>query len=73
MFGMAKSENDVTIDKITIIPKKEIDEAYRNLLNKMLEENQYFGTFQDIDWLNNRIVSGTIRLELNITDLKHLI
>lgn len=70
---MAKSENDVIIDKITIIPKKEIDEAYRNLLNKMLEENQYFGTFQDIDWLNNRIVSGTIRLELNITDLKHLI
>lgn len=70
---MAKSENDVTIDNITIIPKKEIDEAYRNLLNKMLEENQYFGTFQDIDWLNNRIVSGTIRLELNITDLKHLI
>lgn len=70
---MAKSEKDVTIDKITIIPRKEIDEAYRNLLNKMLEENQYFGTFQDIDWLNNRIVSGTIRLELNITDLKHLI
>lgn len=70
---MAKSENDVIIDKITIKPKKEIDEAYRNLLNKMLEENQYFGTFQDIDWLNNRIVSGTIRLELNITDLKHLI
>lgn len=70
---MAKSENDVTIDKITIIPKKEIDEAYRNLLNKMLEENQYFGTFQDIDWLNNKIVSGTIRIELNITDLKHLI
>lgn len=70
---MAKSEKDVTIDNITIIPRKEIDEAYRNLLNKMLEENQYFGTFQDIDWLGNRVVSGTIRLELNITDLKHLI
>lgn len=70
---MAKSEKDVSVDNITIIPKKEIDEAYRNLLNKMLEENQYFGTFQDIDWLNNRIVSGTIRIELDITDLKHLI
>ena len=58
---------------ITIIPKKEIDEAYRNLLNKMLEENQYFGTFQDVDWLNNRVVKGTIRIELEISDLAHII
>lgn len=70
---MAYSEKDVIMNNITIIPRKEIDEAYRNLLNKMLEDDQYFGSFQDIDWLNNRIVSGTIRLELNITDLKHLI
>lgn len=70
---MAYSEKDVVINNITIIPRKEIDEAYRNLLNKMLEEDQLFGSFQDIDWLNNRVVSGTIRLELNITDLKHLI
>ena len=70
---MAKSEKDVIINNITIIPRKEINEAYRNLLNKMLEENQLFGSFQDIDWLNNRVVKGTIRIELKITDLKHLI
>ena len=58
---------------ITIIPRKEIDEAYRNLLNKMLEENQYFGSFQDVDWLNNRVVKGTIRIELEISDLEHII
>ena len=61
------------MNNITIIPKKEIDEAYRNLLNKMLEENQYFGTFQDVDWLNNRVVKGTIRIELEISDLAHII
>ena len=61
------------MNNITIIPKKEIDEAYRNLLNKMLEENQYFGTFQDVDWLNNRVVKGTIRIELEISDLEHII
>lgn len=70
---MANSKKDVIMNNITIIPRKEIDEAYRNLLNKMLEEDQYYGSFQDIDWLNNRVVSGTIRLELNITNLKHLI
>lgn len=61
------------MNNITIIPKKEIDEAYKNLLNKMLEENQYFGTFQDVDWLNNRVVKGTIRIELEISDLEHII
>ena len=61
------------MNNITIIPKKEIEEAYRNLLNKMLEENQYFGTFQDVDWLNNRVVKGTIRIELEISDLAHII
>lgn len=70
---MAKSETNVVMNNITIIPRKEIDEAYRNLLNKMLEEDQYFGVFQDVDWLNNRVVKGTIRIELEITDLKHLI
>ena len=58
---------------ITIIPRKEIDEAYRNLLNKMLEDNQFFGSFQDVDWLNNRVVKGTIRIELEISDLEHII
>lgn len=58
---------------ITIISRKEIDEAYRNLLNKMLEEDQYFGTFQDVDLLNNRVVKGTIRIELEISDLEHII
>ena len=58
---------------ITIIPRKEIDEAYRNLLNKMLEDNQFFGRFQDVDWLNNRVVKGTIRIELEISDLEHII
>ena len=58
---------------ITIIPRKEIDEAYRNLLNKMLEDNQFFGSFQDVDWLNNRVVKGTIRIELEISDLAHII
>lgn len=58
---------------ITIIPRKEIDEAYKNLLNKMLEDNQFFGSFQDVDWLNNRVVKGTIRIELEISDLNHII
>lgn len=61
------------MNNITIIPKKEIDEAYRTLLNKMLEENLFFGTFQDIDLPNNRVVKGTIRIELEISDLAHII
>jgi len=61
------------MNNITIIPRKEIDEAYKNLLNKMLEDNQFFGSFQDVDWLNNRVVKGTIRIELEISDLEHII
>lgn len=61
------------MNNITIIPKKEIDEAYRNLLNKMLEENLYFGTFQDVNLLNKRVVKGTIRIELEISDLEDII
>ena len=61
------------MNNITIIPKKEIEKAYRNLLNKMLEENLFFGTFQDIDLPNNRVVKGTIRIELEISDLAHII
>ena len=58
------------MNNITIIPRKEVEEAYRNLLNKMLEENLFFGTFQDIDLPNNRVVKGTIRIDLEISDLE---
>ena len=61
------------MNNITIISRKEIDEAYKNLLNKMLEDNQFFGRFQDVDWLNKRVVKGTIRIELEISDLEDII
>lgn len=62
-----------SIKSIKIIPRKEIDKAFKNLLEKMLEDNETFGIFQDVDWLNNMVVKGRIKIELEITDLKHLI
>lgn len=58
---------------VKIIPRKEIDEAFKNLLDNMLKDDNLTGSFQDIDWLNNIVVTGTIKIELNITDLKHLV
>lgn len=56
-----------------IITRKEIDEAFKNLLDNMLKDDKLIGSFQNVDWLNNIVVTGTIRIELNITDLKHLV
>lgn len=61
------------IKNVKIIPRKQIDEAFKNLLDNMLKDDNLTGSFQDIDWLNNIVVTGTIKIELNITDLKHLV
>ena len=53
--------------------KETVEEHFKELLNKMLEENQHFGTFQDVDLLNKRVVKGTIRIELEISDLEDII
>lgn len=61
------------IKNVKIIPRKEIDEAFKNLLDNMLKDDKLIGSFQNVDWLNNIVVNGTIKIELNITDLKHLV
>lgn len=61
------------IKNVKIIPRKEIDEAFKNLLDNMLKDDKLIGLFQNVDWLNNIVVTGTIKIELNITDLKHLV
>ena len=61
------------IKNVKIIPRKEIDEAFKNLLDNMLKDDELIGSFQNVDWLNNIVVTGTIKIELNITDLKHLV
>lgn len=59
------------IKNVKIIPRKEIDEAFKNLLDNMLKDDKLIGLFQNVDWLNN--IVGEVRIELNITDLKHLV
>ena len=39
-------------------------------LNKMLEENLYFGSFQYVNLPKNSVVEGTIRIDLEISDLE---
>ena len=48
----------------------QINEAYKNLLDKMLEDNQFFGSFQYVDLPKNSVVEGTIRIDLEISDLE---
>lgn len=59
------------IKNVKIIPRKEIDEAFKNLLDNMLKDDKLIGSFQNVDWINN--IVGEVRIEFNITDLKHLV
>ncbi len=62
------------MDRITLYKKEVLVEHFKELLDGMLNEDNFetFGTFVDMDFDTKTALKGTIRLEIEINDISDI-